>query len=217
MNININDIPFGNPTRTWVKFLEKDSILDTLLEELKNYPFPENDSDKVRTELSEIAAACQNLSNSHDAIEQYKIYDTDFDNYIFELLTKQGVNKEELVEIKNNIDEDVIPIIVKLKYHYQRLRPIQLSKILEVNLVPFETMTTNTPSYPSGHTIQSRIYAEVIGNKYPQFYKSLHDLATEIMWSRLYLGVHYPSDCQFADYIAQVICNHTDFKKKYKL
>jgi hypothetical protein len=214
--MNINDIPFGNPTRDVVKYLHKECILDSLLEELKNHPYPENDSEKTKTEILELAMATDSVTNP-EVVQKFSLYDTMTDKYFVNILEKQNINKLEVEETIKNIEEDILPLIVKLKYFYQRIRPLQISKILNINLIPFESLTSNTPSYPSGHTIQARVYAEVLGNKYPQFYKPLHELATDVMWSRLYMGVHFPSDCQFADYVSQVIINHPDFKKKYKL
>jgi hypothetical protein len=37
------------------------------------------------------------------------------------------------------------------------------------------------------------------------------------MWSRQYMGAHYPSDNEFALYAAEVVMKHPEFAKKYKL
>ena len=37
----------------------------------------------------------------------------------------------------------------------------------------------------------------------------------DVAYSRLYLGVHYPSDNDFAIEIAKEILKHPDFTKKY--
>jgi membrane-associated phospholipid phosphatase len=86
-----------------------------------------------------------------------------------------------------------------------------------MRLYPFESQTSNTPSYPSGHAVQSILYAEVLGNKYPKFYKQLQALAADISESRLAMGLHYPSDVIFAEYVTELCLNHPDFKKKYRL
>jgi hypothetical protein len=215
--MNINEIPFGNPDRISLNYLNKESILDSLLDELKSHPYPLNDSEKAKQEVTEIAVASLNASENNEILDKFRIYDSLFDTYILDSLSKNGIKKEDVQKLIDDINQDILPIIVKLKYHYQRIRPLQLSKILDISLIPHQSLSANNPSYPSGHTIQSRVFAEVLGNRYPQFYKPLHELATDIMWSRLYMGVHYPSDCQFGDYVAKVICNHPDFKKKYKL
>jgi hypothetical protein len=43
------------------------------------------------------------------------------------------------------------------------------------------------------------------------------DLADDITKSRIYLGLHYQTDCDFGYYMADLVLNHPDFKKKYKL
>jgi membrane-associated phospholipid phosphatase len=88
-----------------------------------------------------------------------------------------------------------------------------------MRLYPFESeaQTTNTPSYPSGHSIQSKLYADVLGNKYPKYYKQLQALAADVSESRLAMGIHYPSDILFSEYVSEVVLNHPNFKKKYRL
>jgi len=61
------------------------------------------------------------------------------------------------------------------------------------------------------------LYCEVLGNIYPQYYQSLQNLAEDISNSRLYLGLHYQSDIDFSKYCAELVLNHPDFIKKYKL
>ena len=47
--------------------------------------------------------------------------------------------------------------------------------------------------------------------------QALQQLAEDISISRLYLGLHYESDAEFGKYCADVVLNHPDFKRKYKL
>jgi hypothetical protein len=215
--MNINEIPFGNPERSNLKYLHSDNYLDSLLPELKSYPFPENDSEQAATEIQQIINANTKLYSDEPLLKRFEVYDTLFEQHMVESLVVNGVPKEKVQALIDSVKEDTKPLLLKLKFHYQRIRPIQLSKIIGKELNPYNSLSANTPSYPSGHVFQSRIYAEVLGNTYPEFYKSLQELATDIMWSRIYMGLHYVSDCEFADYVAQVVCNHPDFKKKYRL
>jgi membrane-associated phospholipid phosphatase len=86
-----------------------------------------------------------------------------------------------------------------------------------MRLYPFPSETANSPSYPSGHSVQSKLYADVLGNKYPKYYKQLQALAADIIESRLDMGLHYPSDILFSEYVSELCLNHPDFKKKYRL
>lgn len=213
----VNELQYGNPDRRNNIYLQTESYLDSLLDELTNYPFPKNDSDETKAEIQELITLTNQVSLNQDLINRFDIYDKEFEEYMTQSLVNSGVSLAEADVLLQTVKTDTKPLLVKLKYHYQRVRPYQLSKMLGMELISYASVAADSPSYPSGHAFQSRIYAEVLGNKYPQFHKALHDLATDIMWSRMYLGVHYPSDCQFADYVAQVVCGHPEFKKKYKL
>jgi membrane-associated phospholipid phosphatase len=89
--------------------------------------------------------------------------------------------------------------------------------MLQMNLYPFDSKSADTPSYPSGHTFNSKIYCAVLGNKYPKYFQNLLALAQDCSDSRMYMGLHYASDCAFGSYAADCILDHPEFKKKYKL
>lgn len=205
---------FGNPTKEYLLYLKQETYLDSLLNELKNYQYP--DEQETTQEVSDMIDAVNGLYVDPEIRGRFQKYDTDFENYIIEVLSKK-VSKEDVENIVKDIHEEITPLLLKLKYHYQRIRPNQFALINGQQLYPYNSGTANTPSYPSGHTFQAKIYCEVLGNKYPQFYQALQQLSEDIAISRYYLGVHYPSDIEFAKYCAEVVCSHTDFKRKYKL
>jgi hypothetical protein len=215
--MELNKLQYGNPDRSNNVYLNKETYLDGLLTELKNYPFNPNDSEATRGEILELVTATNQLSDNVELIHRFDVYDKAFEEYMIESLSNIGIPQEETQALLKSVKEDIKPLLVKLKYFYQRPRPYQLSKMIGVELLSYRSVAADSPSYPSGHAFQARVYAEVLGNKYPQYHKALHDLATDIMWSRVYMGVHYVSDGTFADYVAQVVCAHPDFRKKYKL
>ena len=132
-------------------------------------------------------------------------------------LVNEGLSEQDVTDTISELHKDITPLLVKLKYHYQRIRPHTLAFYKEIPLYPLDSCTAYSPSYPSGHAYQSIIYAEVLGNKYPQYYIPLKNMAVDISNSRLFKGLHYDSDLQFANYAAQLVLNHPEFRKKYKL
>jgi hypothetical protein len=212
-------LTYGNPSRNYLPYLKTESYLDSLLGELASYPFPSNNGQDVIDEINQLINYTNTLSSDEVVQKRYKLYDTQFESYFVNVLTNVGLDRQEVIDTIKQIHDDVVPLILKLKYHYQRVRPYQLSHILSMRLYPFESeaQTTNTPSYPSGHSIQSKLYADVLGNKFPKYYKQLQALAADISESRLAMGVHYPSDILFSEYVSEVVLNHPDFKKKYRL
>jgi hypothetical protein len=210
-------LTYGNPSRNFLPYLKTDTFLDSLLGELASYPFPNNNGQDVIDEINQLINYTNTLSSDENLQKRYKLYDTDFEGYFVNVLSNVGIDRQDVQNTIKQIHDDVVPLIVKLKYHYQRVRPLQLSHILSMRLYPFESTTANTPSYPSGHSIQSKLYADVLGNKYPKYYKQLQELAADIAQSRLAMGIHYPSDVLFGEYVCELAINHPEFKKKYRL
>lgn len=210
-------LSYGNPSRKYLPFLKTDSYLDSLLGELASYPYPNNNGQDVIDEINQLINYTNTLSSDENLQKRYKIYDEDFEEYFVNVMSNAGADRDEVEQIVKEIKRDTYAFIIKLKYHYQRVRPYQLSHILSMRLYPFDSKTSDTPSYPSGHSIQSKLYAEVLGNRYPKFYNKLQDLAADIYQSRLAMGLHYPSDCLFGEYVSELVLNHPEFKKKYRL
>ena len=53
-------------------------------------------------------------------------------------------------------------LIIKLKYWYNRPRPYQVAEIADIDFEPLDSETAKTPSYPSGHVVQSKLIAEFL-------------------------------------------------------
>ena len=208
-----DNLLFGNPTIDIAPLLKKESYLDTLLGELQSFAPPPNANSTE--ELQNIINCTQLLSQNNNVLDRYLYYDTNFEEYISNSLTKVGI--EETIDFIKEIKEDIKPLLVKVKFHYQRIRPRTLATYFNLPLFPYTSYSADTPSYPSGHAFQSKVYCMVLGNKYPKYWRPLQDLADDITKSRIYLGLHYESDCDFAYYMADSVLNHPDFKKKYKL
>jgi hypothetical protein len=59
------------------------------------------------------------------------------------------------------------------------------------------------------------VILNVIGNKYPTEYQYCKELIEDIAYSRIFLGVHYPSDNDGGREIGKAILKHPEFTKKY--
>jgi len=108
------------------------------------------------------------------------------------LLQKNGYNysKKQLNYILNQPHDT----IMKLKRKYNRIRPYQLNKNLNI----LKTNTANTPAYPAGHAYQSYYLAKYLYTKHPELKHKLIKLSDNIDRVRVIAGLHYPSDGLFA-------------------
>ena len=210
----LNEVTYGNPNDIYLPYLKSGGEYESLYEGLKNYPFPPNDSEATKDEIRELLAYQNNDNQKNEKIiNRYIMYDDDLSSILKRYcVEKIGENEDELID---SIIESSKSLIAKLKFHYQRPRPYQLAQYLRARLFPSASMSALNPSYPSGHTIQAKLVCTVLGNKYVEHNDYLQKLANDIEISRLFLGLHFPSDNDFGNIVADKILTHKDFTKKY--
>jgi hypothetical protein len=215
--MNLDEITFGNPNIEQLAYIQKESYLDYLFEELSTYTFPKNSSEATKEELNQIVDCLATLEGKEEYIKRYKTYDAHLKKYFIDGLVKGLENEDEVKVLVNDIMEDIKPLLVKLKYHFQRPRPNQLAQYYKLKLFPYQSISADSPSFPSGHAFQGRILTEVLGNRYPKTYSFMQKVFKDICYSRLYLGLHYQSDIDVAIFSADKVLADKEFKQKYKL
>ena len=214
--MNLNQVTYGNPTQENKIFIEQKGFMDELFVQFDEDSFPLNDSELVKDELNEIVDYVNSISDEENKafLTRYKSYDRSLIQTITTTFKQKGIDVESICE---NIIVDTKNLVYKLKYFYQRPRPYQLAQYYKLKLFPYNSFSSSTPSYPSGHTLQAYVILNVIADKYPNQYQFCKEMIDDIAYSRLYLGLHYPSDNEFAIQIAKKILQHPDFTKKYEI
>ena len=126
--------------------------------------------------------------------------------------------KEEGVEYDKSIAAKLInessPLILKLKKHFNRPRPKQLAKKMNIKIKDIEMDSMKTPSYPSGHSAQGILIAKVLGDKYPKAKSAFAKTGENISYSRNVARAHYKSDSKIGEKLA--IAMHNYIKKENK-
>jgi len=79
-----------------------------------------------------------------------------------------------------------------IKYLVLRSSPYLI--VSGARLLPAGLRLPGEPSFPSGHACRSFIGAIILGRKFSRWRYPLLGLATMISISRIYVGVHWPSD-----------------------
>jgi len=150
---------------------------------------PRPDSDVVRGELLTLMRNVRSPTLDPELCEEL---DVDFIPHIAAAARRAGADasEEELTEIS----DDLVPIILRLKYHFNFPRPWQVAPAYGISLWRLETPSAMSPSYPSGHAIQSGALCSLIAERFPRAARAMDAVAADVGISRLQLGVHFPMD-----------------------
>ncbi len=141
------------------------------------------------------------------------------DGLVNEILVKEGDDVKgafrEYLESQNleypkkyvkELIKDSGKIIYELKYKYNRPRPAQVAKFLQ--LEDFDTTTLDsmhTPSYPSGHSVQGILVGRALGKMFKEHKDELFKVGKMISKSRLMARAHYPSDSKFGEQVGEIL------------
>lgn len=120
--------------------------------------------------------------------------------------------KEKNLDVPKNMIDNLIkesaPIIMKIKKHHNRPRPKVLAKKMNIKFNDKELDSMKTPSYPSGHSAQGIMIAEVLSDMYPKHSKAFKKLGKDISYSRNVAHAHYKSDSKFGEQLGKDMYKH---------
>ena len=119
------------------------------------------------------------------------------------------------IEYLGNISEELGALIMQLKNQYQRARPYQYALYGNQKLNPYTTFSGNTPSYPSGHACSIYFIGKILCFHYEEKEEEINKLISQVIESRIILGLHFKSDNNFGLEIAKTLLEKEDIKKKY--
>ncbi|MBP1947153.1 vanadium-dependent haloperoxidase [Virgibacillus litoralis] len=116
-------------------------------------------------------------------------------------------NAARLIAAVQGAVNDTMIVVWDLKYRWDVARPNQYDQKLRTLLC-----TPRFPTYPSGHATMSACTAIVLSYFFPKESRKLWKIAEDDAVSRLYAGVHFPSDnnegIRLGRYIGDVIVKH---------
>ncbi len=211
---------YGNPTRYQVEVttnpndLYKSIIQSGVAIKYYNMPynaFLESSGDPVsRKELQYMIDLQSGLT------EDDKSFILECERHVEEVWVKEldriGIPKIDKDKIKDFLCV-TDGLLMSLKYHYQRPRPLQLAYTYSVPLYPFLATSANSPAYPSGHSFDAYKIAFLLAKRYPEKAMHLLEVAERITMSRVKGGVHYPSDSALSKLMARELTDQGFFDK----
>ena len=99
--------------------------------------------------------------------------------------------------IAANFIKQSAPIILDLKKYHNRKRPYELDSSLKAIVLK----SMQTPSYPSGHSVQGTGIAKLLADKYPKAKSAFLKTGKNISYSRRVARAHYKSDSKVGEEI----------------
>jgi len=143
------------------------------------------------------------ISNQSGLSDEDKTFILNAANEPYDLFYRWLVIRGESPKMKDIKDmwnsEEAFNLINQMKDATKRSRPYWISADVEV--IPGTESTSY--SYPSGHSILAWLVAKKLGKRYPHLQDGLNHMAHRIARSRVQAGVHFPSDIQPGQSIAE--------------
>ena len=165
---------------------------------------PENGSLDTKNELLRMSAEINQMDDEdqEDIVEKY---DEFFDEF------EKACNKEGRGFPKaylNDLIDESVEIITKLKWKHNRPRPYQLAPVLGIPLRFDIKESAKSPSFPSGHALQSKLVANVLSLMFPELNDKFQKIADKVAYSRYIGGLHFPSDLVYGVELADWMINY---------
>lgn len=170
-----------------------------------------NSSKETYNELISMSVEINKMSPS----EQYRLsskHNHDFKNGFIKIVKESG-NDFDFDLIQKMVKESS-EIILRFKYKDNRPRPWQMADALNIDLFTNHTKTASSPSFPSGHALQSRLIAMVLSVYFPELQEKFIKEADAVGNSRIIGGLHFPSDVAYGKKIGDWMAKHVDLKIK---
>jgi membrane-associated phospholipid phosphatase len=206
--IQITDLVYGSPNTPQLDKMKKMGKALTALQQdsvtkqkFFNKLYPSNISPEVRRELTELVKRTTNISPAD--LEFATQAEKDHYGIWIKFLYNMGISISK--PFLDKITDETDGLLYTLKYHYNRPRPFQLGYYHGIHVNPVIYSSANSPAFPSGHAMESRLFALILSEKYPFAADKIMNMGNKIAESRLNAGVHYPSDTEFSFEIAQWI------------
>ena len=120
-----------------------------------------------------------------------------------ETAEREGI-KDYDKKIAAKLIKDSAPVILEIKKYHDRPRPYELDK----SMAHYKLKSMETPSYPSGHSVQGMLIGRVLSDKYPRSRKGFMATAKNISYSRRVARAHYKSDSKMGEELGNSMYKH---------
>jgi len=207
---------FGEPPIGHLKMMHRPfKILTGEPEDFTLLEPPSPNSEKTKNELKFVQTASKYADENPS---QFPGIDEQDKNLLkpFLVFIKE---KKLLIDARylKDVLDDVATLAMYWKYEYNRPRPFQYEGMNER-----DNISADTPSYPSGHSLQAKVLAGILAKAYPEYTDDFERIGKDVGRNRIMGGWHFPSDHlagrDLADQVLEKLPDNVDmFLKKSPL
>src|SRR5690606_16995498 len=124
-----------NPTHSQKNQLLKKNYLDSIYEEFKDVRFPDNNTKTAQSELNDIVDYITDITTeiNKEHLQRYWYCDQNLAQF---LVNNLSGSKVDILALYKEVETDLSPVILKLKYAFNRPRPSQLAYYYKLKLFP---------------------------------------------------------------------------------
>jgi hypothetical protein len=214
----MQELFYGNPL-LYQKEIMSSQALNVLMNKIKtenpqiwnawvsSFP-PQSNSEIVEEDLLSMIAEIEKQTPSD--VTFVNEAEDDKEKLFIKLMKEKDIeiSEDELKKITYYLD----PITMWLKYHFNYPRPYQVAYFRSVPMYPSQSTNANSPSYPSGHSIDSLCIGVILSKRFPEHKEAIMSLAYRISMSRYISGIHFSFDKSFGESIGIYIGeNYSEF------
>ena len=205
---SLNQLAYGQPTIEQRMMMDAGTQFQKHVKVFQNEPYPENSSQEAKTETYDVQAKIAKLENPEWRKRCFFI-DKQLGKYLNGYAQKSGMASfKEIFDQVNDLYLNAL--IYETKYFYNRIRPNQLGYYTKIKLESAETRTGHTPSYPSGHTLQTHFFTKLISEVTETPWSD--EPTREVAASRMSMGIHFKSDNDFAVKISNYLTDTDEYR-----
>lgn len=173
-----------------------------LMDKIKNFKPPCEDGSMKELEY---------LNNRSKNVSQEQLHFANTaetsEKELYDKFIRENLGIDVPTSFVTNIIDQIDPVTFYFKKYFDRARPEQFARRINI---PFQTKSPTDakhPAYPSGHALDSFVMEHVMSQLRPDMKNQISSFCKNMRESRLNLGLHYPSDNVMSKLIANEIIN----------
>jgi hypothetical protein len=208
----------SNPTDDVLEYLKKGDYQSTV-DYCKKIPFPRTSTPACKDEIRELILL-RNDPEMNEMTKKSNFMHLDADpvesiTFMVMKFMPEDTDRQMISSLISDISEQVKPVALRIKYHFNRPRPSVAAAYHKAPLFAHCSASSAHPSYPSYGVMLAKSVAIVISSRYPHLTQDMDDMVHYVWMGKKTLGLNYHSDCELSLIASEMISKDEKFTSRY--